>query len=63
MDAKDELLSIAEIAVALIGFSGLISVFRVRETEELAARDLSALGMIIGAGSIALVFSLGMKCE
>lgn len=58
MSAKDELLTIAEIAVALIGFSGLIFVFRNRDITELPVRDLSALAMIIGAGSLALVFAL-----
>jgi len=58
MEVKDELLSIAEIAVTLIGFSGLISAFRVRSAEDLAARDLSALAMIIGAGSLAMLFAL-----
>ena len=43
MPAKDELLAIAEIAVALIGFSGLIFVFRARHVTELETRDLSAL--------------------
>lgn len=58
MSAKDELLTIAEIAVALIGFSGLIFVFRARDVTELETRDLSALAMIVGAGSIALAFAL-----
>ena len=58
MSAKDELLSIAEIAVALIGFSGLIFVVRARDVTELETRDLSALAMIVSAGSIALAFSL-----
>ena len=58
MSAKDELLAIAEISVALIGFSGLIFVFRSRDVTELETRDLSALAMIVCAGSIALAFSL-----
>jgi hypothetical protein len=58
MDAREELLGIAQLAVALIGFSGLISVFRSRGREELQARDLSALAMIMSAGSLALVFAL-----
>jgi len=33
--ATDELLTIAELSVALIGFSGLISVFRTRAAAEL----------------------------
>ena len=56
--AKDELLTMAQIAVALIGFSGLIFVFRVRDVSELEVRDLAALGMIVGSGSVTLVFSL-----
>lgn len=58
MSAKDELLTIAEIAVALIGFSGLIFVVRARDVTELETRDLSALAMIVSAGSIALAFAL-----
>jgi hypothetical protein len=58
MSAKEELLAIAEIAVALIGFSGLIFVVQARNVTELETRDLSALAMIIGAGSIALAFAL-----
>jgi drug/metabolite transporter (DMT)-like permease len=58
MAGKDELLTIAEIAVALIGFSGLIFVFRARDVSELETRDLSALAMIVGAGSVALAFAL-----
>ena len=58
MSAKDELLTIAEIAVALVGFSGLIFVFRARDVTGLETRDLSALAMIVGAGSIALAFAL-----
>lgn len=58
MSAKDELLTIAEIAVALVGFSGLIFVFRSRNVTELETRDLSALAMIVCAGSTALAFSL-----
>ena len=58
MSAKDELLGIAQLAVALIGFSGLVFVFRARDIAGLEARDLSALAMIVGAGAIALAFSL-----
>jgi len=58
MSAKDELLTIAQLAVALIGFSGLIFVFRARDVTELEVRDLSALAMIVGAGAIALAFAL-----
>ncbi len=58
MTAKDELLTIVEISVALIGFSGLIFVFRSRDITELEVRDLSALAMILGAGGLTLVFAL-----
>src|SRR5262249_20740682 len=58
MVAKDELLSIAEIAVALVGFSGLIVVFRARSMDEMLPRDLSGLAMVVGSGSIALAFAL-----
>lgn len=58
MSGIDELLAIAEIAVALIGFSGLIFVFRSRDITELEARDLSAIAMIVSAGALALTFAL-----
>src|SRR5262249_40595797 len=58
MIAKDELLSIAEIAVALVGFSGLIVVFRARSMDQMLPRDLSGLAMVVGSGSIALAFAL-----
>jgi hypothetical protein len=58
MSAPDELLTIAEIAVSLIGFSGLIFVFRARDITELEPRDLSAIAMIMASGALALVFSL-----
>jgi hypothetical protein len=58
MVAKDELLSIAEIAVTLVGFSGLIVVFRARSMNEMLPRDLSGLAMVVGSGSIALAFAL-----
>jgi hypothetical protein len=58
MAGLEESQSIAEIAVALIGFSGLIFVFRARDVTELEARDLSALAMIVGSGGIALTFAL-----
>lgn len=38
MQATEELLTSAEIAAALIGFSGLISAFRARSVAELEAR-------------------------
>jgi hypothetical protein len=57
MEAREELLGIAQVAVSLIGFSGLISVFR-PSGEGLVARDLTALAMIIAAGSIALFGAL-----
>ena len=58
MLAKDELLSIAEISVTLIGFSGLIFVFRSRSFDQLQPRDLSAIAMIVASGGVALAFAL-----
>jgi hypothetical protein len=58
IDGKEELLGIAQIAVTLIGFSGLIFAFRARTVDELEARDFSALAMIVGSGSVALAFAL-----
>jgi len=58
MDAFESLRSIAEIAATLIGFSGLIFVFRARDVTELEPRDLAGLAQILGAGSIALAFAL-----
>jgi hypothetical protein len=58
MAGTEELLTIGEIAVTLVGFSGLISVFRARTIHELEVRDLSALALIIATGSLALAFSL-----
>jgi hypothetical protein len=58
LSAAQELLSIGEIAVTLVGFSGLISVFRARSVVELDPRDLSALAMIITSGALALTFAL-----
>jgi tellurite resistance protein TehA-like permease len=58
MVAKDELLNIAEIAVTLVGFSGLIVVFRARSVDQMLPRDLSGLAMVVGSGAVALVFAL-----
>lgn len=58
MQAADELQTIADLAVALVGFSGLIFIFRARSIKEMEERDLSALAMIVGAGTLALVFAL-----
>ncbi len=58
MDAKEELLGIAQIAVTMIGFSGLLFVFRSRNLDRMAPRDLSALAMIISSGGFALAFAL-----
>lgn len=58
LSAAQELLSIGEIAVTLVGFSGLISAFRARSVAELYPRDLSALAVIITSGGLALAFAL-----
>ncbi len=58
MSANEELIGIAQLAVTLIGFSGLIFVFRARDVTGLEARDLSALAMIVGSGTVALTFAL-----
>ena len=58
MLAKDELLSIAEISVTLIGFSGLIFVVRACNLDQMQPRDLSAIAMIVSSGGISLAFAL-----
>jgi hypothetical protein len=58
MQAREELLGIAQIAVALIGFSSLISVFGSRGSAGLQPRDFAGLAMVLGAGALALIFSL-----
>jgi drug/metabolite transporter (DMT)-like permease len=56
--AKEELLTIAQIAVTLIGFSGLIFVVRARNLEQMQPRDLSAIAMIVASGGVSLAFAL-----
>ena len=58
MAATEELLTIAQVSVTLVGFSGLISAFRARTVTELEVRDLSALAMIASSGAVAFAFSL-----
>ena len=58
MEAKGELLTIAGLAVTLIGFSGLIFVFRPRETPDRMPRDFTAAAIVICAGNMGLLFSL-----
>lgn len=58
MQAQEELLAMAQIAVALIGFSSLLSVFGAPTSEDFSPRDLSGLAMILVSGAIPLVFSL-----
>ena len=58
MAAKEELFTLAQVAATLIGFSGLIFVFRARDVTGLSVRDLSGLAMIAGAGVLVLTFAL-----
>jgi hypothetical protein len=58
MPAQDALLAIAQISVALIGFSGLISVFSARAPVGLKPRDFSGLAMILASGAIPFIFAL-----
>ena len=58
MEAKAELLTIAQLAVTLIGFSGLIAVFRARMTRHWVPRDLTAAAIVIYAGGVGLLYSL-----
>jgi hydrogenase-4 membrane subunit HyfE len=58
MQAREELLAIAQIVVALISFSSLISVFGSRGSAGLQPRDFAGLAMVLGAGALALIFSL-----
>ena len=58
MEAKAELLTIAQLAVTLIGFSGLIAIFRTRVTRRWVLRDFAAAAIVICAGGMALLYSL-----
>jgi hypothetical protein len=58
VQAQEELLAMAQIAVAPIGFSSLLSVFGARGSAGFSPRDLSGLAMALVSGAIPLVFSL-----
>ena len=58
VEAKAELLTIAQLAVTLIGFSGLIAVFRASTTRRWVPRDITAAAIVICAGGMGLLYSL-----
>ena len=58
MAEAESLLTLAEIAVTLAGFSGLVGVFRTRSLDQWNPRDLLILWLILGLGGLAMVFAL-----
>ncbi len=54
----ESLLTFAEIAVTLAGFSGLVAAFRSRSLDEWHPRDLLILWLILGLGGLAMLFAL-----
>jgi hypothetical protein len=58
VEAKAELLTIAQLAVTLIGFSSLVTVFRMRMISDWAPRDVTAAAIVICAGGMGLFYSL-----
>lgn len=58
MSEAEPLLTLAEIAVTLTGFSGLIAAFRSRSLDEWNPRDLLILWLILGLGGLAMLFAL-----
>jgi hypothetical protein len=58
MPNAEPLLSFAEIAVTLAGFSGLIAAFRGQSLDEWHPRDLLILWLILGLGGLAMLFAL-----
>ncbi len=58
MSEAEPLLTFAEIAVTLTGFSGLIAAFRSRSLDEWNPRDLLILWLILGLGGLAMLFAL-----
>lgn len=58
MSDAEPLLTFAEIAVTLAGFSGLVAAFRRQSLEEWHPRDLLILWLILGLGGLAMLFAL-----
>lgn len=58
MEARAELLTIAQLAVTLIGFTGLMVIFRIRITRQWVPRDLAGAAIVIYAGGVGLLYSL-----
>jgi len=58
MQAQNELLTIAQIAIAVIGFSGIIATFRRTPYLEWPLRDRMTLGLILYIGSTTFLFAL-----
>ncbi len=58
MSEAEALLTLAEIATTLAGFSGLVAAFRGRSLEEWHPRDLLILWLILGLGGLSMLFSL-----
>ncbi len=58
MSEAEPLLTLAEIAVTLAGFSGLVAAFRSRSLDEWHPRDLLILWLILGLGGLAMLFAL-----
>ena len=58
MSEAEPLLTLAEIAVTLTGFSGLIAAFRSRSLDDWNPRDLLILWLILGLGGLAMLFAL-----
>ena len=58
MESHDVLLTMAELAVAFIGFAGLVVVFQRRQGEAWDQNDVLRFWLMIVAGLLALVFSL-----
>jgi hypothetical protein len=58
MTASDALTTIAEVAVALVGFSGLVAALLGRAAGTWDTRDVAAFWQIIGFSAAALLFAL-----
>ena len=58
MHEAEALLTLAEIAVTLAGFSGLVATLRSRSLEDWHPRDLLILWLILGLGGMSMLFAL-----
>ena len=58
MSEAEPLLTFAEIAVTLTGFSGLIAAFQSRSLDEWNPRDLLIPWLILGLGGLAMLSAL-----